>query len=65
MQRKIALFLSATLLAAAAFAQPSLYYLWKNKKTGEQICDPQAADDSWVKVSGPYSDPNCKVPEKQ
>jgi hypothetical protein len=67
MKRKFALIASALTLAmaGAALAQPSLYYVWKNKDTGKTMCEPQADEATWTKVSGPYSDPNCSLPEKE
>lgn len=46
--------------AVGAAAQPSAYFLWKNVKTGQTMCEPQA-DQNWTKVSGPYEDVQCKV----
>lgn len=65
MNRTHALLLAGLVAAGAAFAQPSLYFVWKHKQTGQQMCEPQAADANWIKVAGPYSDPNCSIPEKQ
>lgn len=59
--------IAAAIAAAAtvALAQPSAYYVWRHKTTGKTMCEPQAPDANWVRVSGPYSDPNCTQPDKQ
>jgi hypothetical protein len=62
MKAKLIAVTAALALCGLAFAQPSEYYLWQNKKTGEKVCDPQAASADWVKLSGPYEDPSCSVP---
>jgi hypothetical protein len=54
----------ALALGGVAMAQPSQYFWWQNKKTGEKVCDPQAASADWVQLSGPYEDPSCSVPVK-
>ena len=60
--------LAATALALAgiagtATAQPSLYFVGKHKTTGKTMCNPEAVDANWEKVSGPYSDANCSIKE--
>ena len=64
---KAKLFAATTALALCglAWAQPSQYYVWQNKKTKEKICEPQAANADWVKLSGPYEDPSCSIPIKE
>ena len=67
---KLKLTLAAAALALAgiagtATAQPSLYYVWKHKTTGKTMCNPEAVDANWVKVSGPYSDANCSIKEPE
>jgi hypothetical protein len=61
---KLALAAAGLLLCAVSLAQPSIYFLWKNK-AGQTLCNPEAPDASWVKVGGPFQDANCSVPEKQ
>jgi hypothetical protein len=52
---------AATMVACGlAMAQPSPYFVWKNKTTGATICESEADESKWVKVSGPYEDPTCK-----
>lgn len=65
---RIASLLTAAAFAAAsalAIAQPSAYFIWKHKTSGKTMCEPQAPDNNWVRVSGPYSDPNCTQLDKQ
>lgn len=63
MKLKLTVAAAALLLAGLAVAQPSEYFLWKHKVTGQTTCEAQVADeDAWVKVSGPYRDANCKRP---
>jgi hypothetical protein len=59
---KLRLALAALALAATslACAQPSDYYVWKNKATGATMCEPDMPADKWTKESGPYEDSNCK-----
>lgn len=67
MKPKLTLTVAATaaaLACAVATAQPSSYFLWKNKTTGQTMCETDA-DANWVKVSGPYEDPNCRFLIKQ
>jgi hypothetical protein len=45
----------------AALAQPSEYILWRNNASGKTMCDPESPGKDWVKVSGPYEDPNCSI----
>jgi hypothetical protein len=61
MKRKLILILAATLLSGLAIAQPSEYYLWKHKSTSKTMCNPDAPDANWVKVSGPYEHSNCSI----
>jgi len=58
---KITLAAASLLLAGLAIAQPSEYYLWKNKSSGETVCEPDMPAAQWTKQSGPYEDPNCKI----
>lgn len=51
---------AALLLANIAVAQPSEYFIWKNKTTGKTVCEPTMPADQWTKESGPYEDANCK-----
>ena len=51
---------AALCLATVAIAQPSEYYVWKNKTTGAKMCEPDMPAAQWVKESGPYEDSNCK-----
>jgi hypothetical protein len=59
--------MTAALIAAvpAAWAQPSIYYLFEQKGTGNKICEPQAPDESWIRVGGPFLDVNCTIPETE
>lgn len=61
MKRKLILIIAASLLSGLALAQPSEYYLWKHKTNGKTMCNPDAPDANWVKVSGPYEDSNCSI----
>lgn len=58
-------FALAAVTTTLAIAQPSQYFLWQNKKTGQKVCEPQAIDADWVKLSGPYEDPNCSIKSKE
>lgn len=60
MKLKSILAISALLTASLVSAQPSGYYIWKNKLTGEKVCEPTMSADKWVRESGPYEDSNCK-----
>ncbi|NUZ04549.1 hypothetical protein [Piscinibacter koreensis] len=53
------------MLAGVAFAQPSIYYLWKNNATGKTMCNPDAPAAGWVKVGGPFEDSNCTIKAPQ
>lgn len=57
--------LSSLALSSLATAQPSIYFLWKHKTTGQTLCNPDAPDANWVKTGGPFQDANCTVPEPQ
>ena len=60
MKRKFFTLLAAALLSSLALAQPSVYFLWKHKTSGQTVCEPQAPDAHWLKAAGPFEDPNCK-----
>ena len=64
MKAKLIAIACALALCGVAMAQPSQYFWWQNKKTGEKVCDPQAASPDWVQLSGPYEDPSCSIPIK-
>lgn len=64
MKTKAMLVVSALLASSLVAAQPSTYYLWKHKTTGQTMCEPDA-DANWVKVAGPYEDSNCRILAKQ
>ena len=51
---------AAMLLAGVATAQPSEYFIWKNKASGKTVCEPDMPAAEWIKQSGPYEDSNCK-----
>jgi len=55
----------ALLLAGSLSAQPSIYFKWRHSTTHAVVCEPDAPGRDWVRVGGPYSDPDCKVPEPQ
>ncbi|MEF7616750.1 hypothetical protein V4F39_22740 [Aquincola sp. MAHUQ-54] len=57
--------LAVGLAGTAAVAQPSIYYLWKNKTSGAKMCEPQAPGPGWEKVGGPFSDENCSIPHPE
>lgn len=59
---KINVTLAAALIALAsvASAQPSNYFVWVNKATGQKVCEPDMPADKWTRESGPYEDENCK-----
>jgi hypothetical protein len=63
--KRFAICAAALVVCGFAFAQPSEYYLWQNKKTAAKLCDPQAPNDDWVQLSGPYEDPSCSNLIKQ
>jgi hypothetical protein len=65
MKLKISLAAASLMLASAAFAQPSIYFMWKQTSTGKTMCNPDAPAAGWVKVGGPFSDPNCTIKEPQ
>lgn len=46
-------------------AQPSLYYKYQHKTTKAIVCEPDAPGKDWVRIAGPFQDPDCKMPEKQ
>jgi hypothetical protein len=48
----------------SVWAQPSVYYLFEQKSTGNVICEPQAPNESWTRVhgSGAFEDANCSIP---
>ena len=48
------------LLTGVAMAQPSEYFLWKNKVSGKTVCEPDMPAAQWTKLTGPYEDANCK-----
>lgn len=54
---------AALMLSGVAIAQPSIYFLWKHKTSGQTVCNPDAPDANWVKVGGPFQDSNCTIPE--
>jgi hypothetical protein len=60
MKLRLILAVSAVLLSSLAVAQPSTYFLWKNKTTNATVCEPQMDEAQWVQQSGPYEDSNCK-----
>ena len=56
---------TTALLAASALAQPGGdWYLWKETATGKTICYQSPVGPGWVRVGGPFEDPDCKVPQK-
>ncbi len=55
----------ACALGGIAYAQPSQYFWWQNKKTNQKVCEPQAPSADWVKLSGPFEDPNCSIAIKE
>jgi hypothetical protein len=61
MKLKLTLAAASILMAGLAIAQPSEYYVWKNKGSGQTVCWPEMPADKWIKLSGPYEDPNCKI----
>jgi hypothetical protein len=61
MKRILTAALALGFVAGAAIAQPSEYFLWKHKTNGQSMCNPDAPGRDWVKQSGPYEDPNCKI----
>lgn len=61
MKRILTSALALALLAGPALAQPSEYYLWKHKTSGQTMCNPDAPSKDWVKLSGPYEDSNCSI----
>ena len=65
MIKRLAAVTAMLALCGIAWAQPSQYYLWQNKKTGTKACEPQAASADWVKLSGPYEDSNCTIAVKE
>lgn len=60
MKLKSIVAIAGLVAASVVGAQPSGYYVWKNKTTGEKVCEPDMAADKWVRESGPYEDSNCK-----
>ncbi|GAP36556.1 hypothetical protein ABXN37_15535 [Piscinibacter sakaiensis] len=56
---------AALLAAVSVSAQPSLYYKWQHKSTRVVACEPDAPGKEWTRIAGPYSDPDCKMPEPQ
>lgn len=63
MNMKTLLIVAGLAFSAAAMAQPSMYYLWKNSTTGEVVCEPEEPGQGWVKVDErAYSDSTCKTP---
>jgi len=60
MKFKLILATASLLLTGLAIAQPSEYFVWKNKTSGQTVCEPDMPADKWTKQSGPYEDPNCK-----
>ncbi len=63
--RFIAMIVAAAVISIAvpaAWAQPTVYYLFEQKGTAKKLCDPQAPDESWVRIGGPFEDPNCTIP---
>ena len=65
MKARLVAIVAAIAVSGLAWAQPSEYYLWQNSKTKEKMCEPQAPTADWVKLSGPYEDPNCSIVIKQ
>jgi len=61
MKFKLTVAAASLLLAGLAFAQPTEYYVWKNKASGQTVCEPDMPADAWTKESGPYEDPVCKI----
>lgn len=53
----------ATLVVGTVSAQPSVYYKWQNSSTKVVKCEPDSPGKDWVRMSGPYSDPDCKFLE--
>ena len=64
--RLTAMIVAAAAISAvsAAWAQPTVYYLFEQKGTENRVCEPQAPDESWVRVkkSGSFEDPGCTIP---
>ena len=58
MKLRLTLAVSALLLTTLAVAQPSTYYLWKNKTTGATACEPEMDTAKWEKQSGRYAESN-------
>ena len=65
MMKRLVAATTALALCGIALAQPSQYFWWQNKKTGAKVCEPQAASADWIKLSGPFEDPNCSVAVKE
>ena len=62
MKLKLALVATSFLMSSLAIAQPSVYFLYKHKTTGQTMCNTQAPDNTnWVEVSGPFEDASCTV----
>ncbi|GHU30199.1 hypothetical protein AGMMS50256_16650 [Betaproteobacteria bacterium] len=61
--RFIAMIVATAVLSAVpvAWAQPSIYYLFEQKSTGNTICEPQAPNESWVQIGGPFEDLQCTI----
>lgn len=50
----------AALVAATLSAQPSIYFKWQNKSTQAVVCEPDSPGKDWVRIAGPFEDPDCK-----
>ena len=51
------------MLSGLSIAQPSTYFLWKHKTSGQTLCNPDAPDANWIKSAGPFEDANCTIPQ--
>ena len=55
----------ALIAAGALSAQPSIYFKWQHKTTKAVVCEPDPPSKDWVRIGGPFQDPDCKRPEPQ
>jgi hypothetical protein len=63
MKSQILTVIFVLLSAGSLSAQPSIYFKWQHNTTKAVVCEPDAPSKDWVRIGGPYQDPDCKYPE--
>lgn len=59
MNPRFALAVASALFAISVLAAPALWYKWRSKLDGKEVCAQTSPGRGWEKVDGPYRDARC------